>query len=252
MQLQKGVVIDMLNEYIELGQRIELRAVTRVKLNEEPSVHKVYSSKVYDILSDERLEILMPVERSKLVLLSMDDEYELFFFGERGPYECKARIADRYKYNNVYILLMELTTNLKKYQRREYYRHTCAIDIYLKELTEEELVENEEKNKADGSFIKGVLVDISGGGMRFVAAHKFEKESIVLCRFTLLSPNGLKEYAVKGQVIDVKKLEKRPENYEHRVQYMNIPKEIREEIIRYIFEEERKKQKIKRESERHG
>ena len=48
--------------------------------------------------------------------------------------------------------------------------------------------------------------------------------------------------------MDVKKVEKRAGYYEHRVQYVNIPKPVREEIIRYIFEEERKNQKIKKDS----
>ena len=74
----------MLSEYIKLGQRIELQAVTRVKRNEGQTVQKVYSSKVYDILSDERLEITMPVEQGKLILLPVDSEYELFFYSKLG------------------------------------------------------------------------------------------------------------------------------------------------------------------------
>ena len=58
----------MLGDYIKLGQRIELQAVSRVKSNEETTVQKLYTSKVYDILSDERLEITMPVEHGKLIL----------------------------------------------------------------------------------------------------------------------------------------------------------------------------------------
>ena len=45
-----------------------------------------------------------------------------------------------------------------------------------------------------------------------------------------------------------KKVEKRAGYYEHRVQYINISKSDREEIIHYIFEEERKNQKVKKDS----
>lgn len=241
----------MLSDYIKLGQRIELQAVTRVKLNEESPVQKVYLSKVYDILSDERLEITMPVEQGKLILLSVDTEYEMFFYGEHGPYECVARIVDRYKSNNVYILVMELTTNLRKYQRREFYRHTCAMDIETRLLSEEELeaIERHEEDViSPGSFDKSILVDISGGGLRFVTLHKYDKDSIVLCKFKLWQKNELKEYEILGWVLDVKKVEKRAGYYEHRIQYVHIPKHVREEIIRYIFEEERKNQKVKKDS----
>ena len=103
----------MLNDYIKIGQRIELQAVKRVKMQDDSQSEKVYSSKIYDIISDERLEILMPIENTKLILLPVDAEYEMFFYSEKGLYECVAKIIDRYKSNNVYILVMELTTNLR-------------------------------------------------------------------------------------------------------------------------------------------
>lgn len=240
----------MLSDYIKLGQRIDLQAVSRVKSNDGTTVQKVYASKVYDILSDERLEITMPVEQGKLILLPVDTEYEMFFYGEKGLFECKANIVDRYKSNNVYILVMELITNLKKHQRREFYRHTCAMDIETRVLTEEEveLVEKQADDIAPGTFDKSILVDISGGGLRFVTLHKYERDSVVLCKLKLWHKTGLKEYEIMCQVLDVKKVEKRAGYYEHRVQYDNISTNVREEIIRYIFEEERKNQKIKKDS----
>ena len=244
----------MLNNYIQLGQRIELQAVTRVKLNEKPD-EKVYASKVYDILSDERLEITMPVEHGKLVLLPVDAEYQMFFYGTHGLYECQARIVDRYKSNNVYILVMEFTTNLKKYQRREFYRHTCALDIETREISPEEAEKQEISNTAETKessvtesmiFAKSILVDISGGGLRFVTNQMYDKDTIVLCKLKLWIKEELKEYEIQGKVLDVKKIERRTGYYENRIRYTNIPKAVREEIIRYIFEEERKNQKIKK------
>ena len=42
------------------------------------------------------------------------------------------------------------------------------------------------------------------------------------------------------------KQEGRRDSYEHRVQYVDIETEVREEIIKYIFEEERKHRKRER------
>ena len=98
------------------------------------------------------------------------------------------------------------------------------------------------------AFTKSILVDISGGGLRFVATAKYDKGSLVLCKFKLWQKNGVKEYEILGRVLDVKKVEKRAGAYEHRIQYVNIPKEVREEIIRYIFDQERKNQKVKKDT----
>ena len=43
-----------------------------------------------------------------------------------------------------------------------------------------------------------------------------------------------------GKILSVKELENKKGTYEHRVQYVNLDVVDREEIIKYIFEEERK------------
>ena len=93
------------------------------------STAKVYQSRVLQILSEDTLEISMPMEQTRLILLPVDSEYDMIFFEENSLYQCFARIIDRYKSNNVYVLVMELTSNLRKYQRREYYRFSCALVI---------------------------------------------------------------------------------------------------------------------------
>ena len=76
----------MIEQYVYLGQRVELETVTRIITDGEPQqLKKVYSSKVFDILSAERLEILMPYEQRKLVLLPVDSEYTMYFYVEGAP-----------------------------------------------------------------------------------------------------------------------------------------------------------------------
>lgn len=101
-----------------------------------------------------------------------------------------SRIVDRYKSNNVYVLVMELTSNLRKYQRREYYRFSCALDMCARNLEEEE-IEALEKNSPyelqPGLPLKhSVIVDISGGGLRFLSSQKYEPGSLILCSYHLL------------------------------------------------------------------
>ena len=49
-----------------------------------------------------------------------------------------------------------------------------------------------------------------------------------------------KEYNLVGKILKLRELDNRPGEYEHRIQYVNIDMDVREEIIKYIFEEERK------------
>lgn len=231
----------MIEKYIQAGQKVDLKALHRDRKTSEND--RTYASKVFDIISEDRLEILMPMEQTKLILLPVDAEYEMYFYTEAGLYECVGRIIDRYKSNNVYILLVELETNLRKYQRREYYRYSCALDMDTRNLLEEEVaaVENKKEYLIPGLPLKrSIIVDISGGGLRFVSDYKYEKDSVIYCRYHLMVKGKEKDYEIACKILDVKELESRKGEYEHRVQYMNLNNEEREEIIQFIFDEERK------------
>lgn len=237
----------MLDQYVQPGQRIELESVTRIETDgKAQQIKKVYSSKIYDVLSQERLEILMPYEQRKLILLPVNSEYNVLFYTDSGIYECQARVVDRYKSNNVFILVVELLTSLKKHQRREYYRYNCALAVETRELTEEEKEVYEDPEfefRNDIPMHRSVIVDISGGGMRFISNAKYQSGILLFCRYCLEKNEGTKVYETVGKILSVQPAEKRPGCFEYRVQYMNLGNKQREEIIQYIFQQERKNRK---------
>lgn len=237
----------MLSKIIVPGDKAELQRVVRVKMDDTEDNRRVYHSKVCEIVSEDRLEITMPIEKGKLLLLQVDGEYDVYFFTENGLYQCYARVLDRYKSNNIYMVLMEITSNLRKQQRREFYRFGCAIELGVCELREKDLQEAQKKNESleltGEKLDKGVIVDISGGGLRFVSEMKYDADSHVFCKYHLLIEGKYKEYNLIGKVLSVGNVENRPGAYEHRIKYVNINVEEREEIIRYIFQEERKSRK---------
>lgn len=235
----------MLTKLVSPGDRVDLSTIVRTA-NRNNADRKNYRSKVYDILSDEKLEILMPMEQSKLILLPVDGEYDLCFYTKQGLYQCYARVIDRYKSNQVYILLLEITSNLQKHQRRDYYRYACVMPMNGRELVKEE---NEAFDKGEPYLESGLpvreatIVDISGGGIRFVGRHRYEKDSNIYIDYKLMIQRKTKTYQLIGKVLTVKEIENRPGEYEHRLVYTWITNDAREEIIRYIFEEERKNRK---------
>ncbi|MBD5465404.1 MAG: flagellar brake protein [Lachnospiraceae bacterium] len=233
----------MLSKYILPGEKVELQSVEKSILG-EGSDDKIHVSKVYDVLSDERLEICMPMEQTKLILLPVDRVYEICFYTKTGIYQSLARVVDRYKVNGVFLLLFELTTNLRKHQRREYYRFNCILNMKSRELSNDEMLVYEEKKtvflEEDLPLRQSIIVDISGGGIRFVANHQYEKDTIIYLTYTLIIQGEEKTYDLTGKILNSKELENRKGQFEHRVQYVNITNNQREEIIRFIFEEERK------------
>ncbi len=236
----------MLSKYIVPGNKMEIQAVERANHIDETEKKKVYQTQVLDILSEDRLEILMPMEKTKLILLPVNAEYDLYFYTSSGLFQCFATVIDRYKSDRQYVLLMELTSNLRKFQRREYYRLSCALEMNSRPLEKEEVasVENQENCLVPGLPLKrSVIVDISGGGIRFVGDYAYEPDSLVYCKYNLVMGGSSKEYVLVAKILVVRELEDRPGLYEHRAQYINIDTAEREEIIRFIFEEERKHRK---------
>ena len=213
----------MFSKYVSIGDRVELQSVSRGGEDTGSPAGRVYTSVVQDILSEDSIEIRMPIEKSKLILLPVDGEFDMIFYGASGMYQCLARVTDRYKSNNVFLLQMELTTNLQRYQRREFYRLRCALEMHTRLLEESEIqaMESLEPYTLEKSLPlkQSVAVDISGGGIRFLTTEYYE----IVCK-----------------VLSTVEVEKHPGTYEHRVQYYDMDPDTREEIIKYIFEEERK------------
>ena len=234
----------MLADYISPGNRVELKATGKIWMDEDARTKQIYMSKILDITSDDRIEVLMPYEKGRLVLLPVDGEYNLCFYSNRGLFQCYSRIVDRYRSDNIYVLVLDLTSELQKLQRREYYRFSCALELKSRLCSREEL-EAFEMNRSylvtpGTNLQRSVVVDISGGGLRFVANFKYDEGSTIYCSYRLPGNVSDKDYEMICHVLKAQELENRPGLYEHRIQYIYIDETSREDIIHFIFEEERK------------
>lgn len=235
---------NLLAKYIVPGCRVDLQAMDRSN-KKRGGGGRSYQSKVLDILSGDRLEISMPMVKSKLILLPVDSEYDMYFYSDSGLYQCYARVVDRYKNDKFYVLVLDLLSNLRKQQRRAYYRFSCALEMGSRTLREEE--EAALAGLGDKELLllplplqSSTIVDISGGGLRFVADYAYEVHSLILCSFNLLIGDDYKEYNLIGKVLSVIELENRNGTFEHRIQFVKVDAAEREEIIKYIFDEERR------------
>lgn len=232
----------LLSKYVSPGGEVEMRAIEREKGQDADGQARAHRSRVLSVLTEDRVEIAMPFENNKLILLPVDGEYDMYFYGDNVVYQCNARVVDRYRHNGQYVLVMDLTSNLRNYQRREYYRFSCALEMDSRPLEkEEEISEAEQEELLPKLPLKSsVIVDISGGGLRFVAYYAYEVDSLLLCKYHLQIDGHDKEYRLVGKVLAVNELEQKPGIFDHRVQYVHVDPQDREEIIKYIFDETRK------------
>lgn len=233
---------DLLSKYVSPGGEVEMRAIERKTGQDDDGKTRAHRSRVLSVLTEDRVEIAMPFENNKLILLPVDGEYDMYFYGDNVVYQCNARVVDRYRHNGQYVLVMDLTSNLRNYQRREYYRFSCALEMDSRPLEEEEEISEAEQEELLPKLPlkSSVIVDISGGGLRFVAYYAYEVDSLILCKYHLQIDGHDKEYRLVGKVLAVNELEQKPGIFDHRVQYVHVDPQDREEIIKYIFDETRK------------
>lgn len=233
-----------MSKYVVPDGKVELRAIESGRGQAEGRPGRVHESRVITVLSEDRLEITMPIANGKLILLPVDGRYDMYFYGNNVVYQCNARVVDRYRYNGRYVLVMDLTSNLRNYQRREYYRFSCELEMDSRQIGEEEIsAAAQEKLLPELPLRSSVILDISGGGLRFAAYYAYEVNSLILCKYHLTVEGREKEYRLVGKVLAVNEMENKPGAYEHRVQYVNVDPQDREEIIQYVFDEARKNNK---------
>lgn len=241
-------------EIIQPGDKVDisfLQQVERRRSDMEQELPKVYKSQVLDLKENGNLEISMPTENGRLVMLPLSIRLEFVFFSKGGIYRAVGQIRERYKSDNVYMLEIELKSQLTKHQRREFFRYPCVLDMTYYTITKEEAdipsgealfiqlrMEKEQNKEREHT---GQIVDISGGGLRFYADERLQTDQYVLFEIYLKNENVDNFYYIVGSIIScvrVAKLSEKP--YEARAKFLIQDNSIREEIIRFIFEEERK------------
>ena len=121
---------------IAIGNKIELVRLDQVIRNEQNK--KVYVSKIYDILDQDKLQIAMPIFEGRIVPLDLDERYTACFYTERGLLQCNVQVTSRYKSGNLFFLDIKLLGALEKVQRRQFYRYDCLIDAQIRVVSDEE------------------------------------------------------------------------------------------------------------------
>ncbi len=244
----------MLSKILSLGDRLELIRVMseekRKQLKKENSIEaKPFVSQIYDIVDEEQLKIAMPIVEGRVIPLPVNTRYDVCFFTSGGLYKSRVVITDRYKEDGLYVLVAELMSDLKKYQRRQYYRLECTLDIEYRLLEDSEVETLREEPERiqemieNGEFTTAIVLDISGGGIRFASEEHLEPGSNLLLNLNIITGNGQNVYGVMARNLSSTRIINKEHMYEQRAEYLEITGHTREAIIKFIFEQERRLRK---------
>ena len=174
-------------------------------------------------------------------------------------FQCQCEIIERYKEGNIYILIVQFTSALEKCQRRQFYRLESIIDTRYRVFSDEEekllikLKNNEfiseaarnacEKalEKVQENWQNATITNISGGGVRFNSMQEVPKEGKIYMNIPIQLNGEELMMELKARIVGTAPVFNRTGLYETRVEFVEIPLDDREDIVKYVFEQERRK-----------
>lgn len=250
----------MLERLLTAGDKVEVMRTSGLANSQNDK--KVYYSLLVDIDLEDRLTVTMPIEASRIIPLSIGERYWFVFYTHSGIYQAKGVILAREKQGNIHVMQVKLLTELERIQRRQFYRIECVMDVEYRIMDEIECKgyeilrtkaykTMEERMKIKRLLVpmnqdwnKGVAIDISGGGMRFNTKLQHERPEYLEMRFGLRIGDFLKEVSTPAHVIRYAAVKNIPDLYEFRVEFVEIETKQREDIVQYVFNEDRNRRKM--------
>lgn len=179
-----------------------------------------YISQVLEINNENTLTVAVPIHDSHFVpILEGSALTALYNMDDRGIYEFKTRVIKIEK-SKIPLMIIEKLSPIVKNQRRNYFRLNHTVPVKLKKS---------DSDIHDTAHSK----DISGGGIRFISAVNIRKNDVISIEFVLNN----KKYRLTGKV--VRTFPKTDNKQEIAVEYLDIEEIERNDIIRYLFQQQR-------------
>lgn len=218
---------------IKTGNRLEI--TLKKESNDEKSV-KTFISIVEDVYSNNRILIHMPISYGRIIKLKINEIYSMLFFTDKGMYKYDVKVLRHVNEGDFNFMLVELVNEGIKIQRREFYRFNCILPFKFEKLDDEkENIVNYNKDR-DIIISKGIIKDISAGGIRFISNESVEVNDYIKSLIVLKESYIL----ILGKVLYKQEFPKSDYKYQYRVAFIDIQDSEKDFIIRYIFEEQRR------------
>lgn len=182
-----------------------------------------YTSQIQDI-DGVKIRLLTPMYKSALIRLPEQTKIEVLVFGEGKVYELDAEVKELVNDNNLHYTDIVVIGDIRKIERRYYFRVQTMKDILIREKNQEDPEE----------FVNALTIDISGGGLQFSSTIDFAKNSVIEIKMGIDD----KEVLLEGEILS-KSRQTELRSYRYTVKFLNLDNLVQEMIIRYVFKIQR-------------
>lgn len=231
---------------ISIGDKLELEKIeTRLSVDPDKKPEK-YSSQVLDEAPNDRMYVAMPMRGGTVIPLSVGQRFKTTFYANSGLMCCEVVITGRYRKDGFFLMEIELATPLEKVQRRQFFRLECRKPIKYRVVEAEEqekLQAGEEYCVDDHGLVwkDAIMIDLSGGGIRFVSGYQETKGSFIEVQFDVEYNNKVEVLYVYAELLRSERNVNNNSIYDQRIMFWKMENSVREKVIQYIFTEQRKR-----------
>ena len=192
------------------------------------------------------------------IALEVGEESYMYFYTVYGILAARTVVQERFFEGSIAVMVIKLVTELEKTQRRQYYRLQCSIDAKVHVLTDEEkkglndfigesklILANKSRYidiiaENTNSWEECTVIDLSGGGVKYLSDKERQKGELVILSIELQAGEELKRYFLLMNVISIFRKSTESIKYEIRTKFMGLIETARDEIVRFVFDEERR------------
>ena len=197
------------------------------------NIDKNFISQMEEAVDGYEAYIAVPIVEGVVYAVRVGSMITVYMQEGNSFYRFQARVTHRFQQDGRPVMRILRLSEIDSAQRRSYYRFKCAIPFKYRAITNY-------RKYGDTPFTDGVTVDISGAGLCFNSGAMIEIDSLV--EFELFIDDRFIYFV--GQI---KRCDRGAPGEPDRVCYQvgvlisEIEEHQREFIIRYIFNEERRR-----------
>lgn len=216
---------------LKIGTKLEFSLVT----GSASLLGAVYVSQFLDIIDAENVIIATPIANSRIVFIPEGFNIKVTLLDSKyGLWGFKGLVVKRGIRENINILQIKVQGALERIQRRQYFRLDSLLNAEYRLLKEQR---PEAAAEEDIPFKQAVTRNISGSGVCLAVEDEIPRDSMLEVG---LNFDSCGHVIVKAQVIRCTKLPgSKPEKYEIGLHFRDLPKNVQDAIIKYVFDQQR-------------
>ncbi|QEK12255.1 flagellar brake protein [Crassaminicella thermophila] len=209
----------------DIGDKINIDLLDNKIISE----NKKLVSQIIDKIDDYSMLIATPIFQNVIIPISVGEIIKISYSKKSlGVYGFKAKIIGRKNVSDISYLKVKRIGEIFRVQRREFYRLEILLNTQIRTI--------EDGNE---KTIYALTKDISGGGLRVISKEELKVGSFVQIKIE----NNDQPINVQGEILRCSQYEESNYNFEIGIVFKDISEKVREEIISFIFEYQRKMRK---------